>query len=559
MGPMVTTNPFAGPLKLGWVTVAVVTLGAGVAKGRAPWPMFGRDPRHTGRADVVFAADATIRFQVPVGRFGFGGVVVSHDEARGEDVVYGASHDSEFGEAVFAVSASGEILWKTPIEESVGLDATPYLHEATGTLYVTAQDNALIALRASDGQVLWRKVYPTQTSHFVTSSPTPGQDDVLYVMTDPFLLGGVATLYAIRLDGEVSWTLDFGAYSTGEGAVAVLPDGDLVAVTGCPNPFGVSGRLVRLDPAGKTVFSHCHPDPFPFFGTPAVDDDGSIYVGSMAQAAGSEYLVAFDASGHIQWENREVSARASPAIGPDLVYVVSTDADLVGLDKGTGAVRFRHPVGEGVDRNRAPPVVDACGNVVAVSTGGKAAALTPGGDLLWEVEFQGQALGSPAVGSDGTVYVRAYGLYAISGDTPLPCLPALPEEAGADDTGQPPDTVEVADGAKETPPPDAGTPTDAPLAGDEVVSPADVPSDATPGEPLQDAPPAGDVARPPEVLPDPGPAPSGGAGGSGCAVTGRGNPLLTLAIPGILAVAWGWRGLARPRLGAAARRRATRA
>ncbi len=520
---MVAAQTFIGHSMARRAVFAVVVLCAGVAEGQAPWPMFGRDPRHTGRAEAVFAADATLRFHVPVGRFGFGGVVVGHDEARGEDVVYGASHDSDFGEAVFAVSASGAILWKTPVEESVGLDSTPYLHEATGTLYVTAQDNALIALRAGDGQVLWRKVYPSETSNFFASSPTPGQGDALYVMTDPFLLGGIATLYAIRLDGEVSWTLDFGPYSTGEGAVAVLPDGDLVAVTGCPNPFGASGRLVRLDPAGKTVFSHCHPDPFPFFGTPAVDDDGSIYFGSMAQAAGSEYLVAFDASGHVKWENREVSARASPAIGPDLVYLVSTTAEVVGIEKGTGAVRFRHFVGEGVDLNRAPPVVDTCGNVVAVSTGGKAAALTPDGDLLWEVDFQGQALGSPAVGSDGTVYVRAYGLYAISGDTPVPCLPA-PQDAGADivNTGRAEQTAETAKEVEDVPasPPDPGPSPEPDLFAD-VATQDDRLAEAAQGEPTTDLPPVLEERAQTDAPGDPGPAPSGHGGG--CKTTGRGG------------------------------------
>lgn len=438
--------------------IAIALLSASnVAFGQSvPWPMAGGNPHHTGRVDTVFPKEAAQKFHTSVGKYGFGGSVVGSD-ASGNDVIYGASHDSTFGEAAWAVAADGTLLWTSPIPDGSSVDVTPWLDASNGILYFASQDNSVHAIDAGTGAVLWSEGYDPDPSTFFRSSPTPGPSGAMYLVTDPPLLGGSSALFAIDADGTLSWTESFGPYSHGDGAVAVLDDGSIIAVTGCLNNDGdPAGRVVKLDAQGNEIWSYCHDAPFPFWGTPAVDADGSIYFGANSQVG--TFLMALNGDGSVKWETLSIGSKGSPAIGPQWVYFIDMNDELVAIDKSTGARQWGIPVGAGMDQNRAAPVVDACGNVAAASTGGKMVAATPSGTLLWEVDFEGQALSGPSVGSDGTLFVRGYGLFAFGGDESADCDPivldgGVPDggvpEAGAADASESDGAVDAADDAAE--------------------------------------------------------------------------------------------------------------
>lgn len=525
----------------------------------SPWPMAGGDRRHTGRSAAPLPIQADLKWHVPVGRFGYAGVIVGRSD--GEDVVFGVSHDWEYGEKAFAVRETGQVLWETVIPDEPGADATPFLDESSGVLYFPAQDNSITAIQAATGHVLWKKPYPQAgTGQFITSSPTPGLADTFYLLQDTLLLGDRAGLVAVRMDGSPAWTMDLGPASHGEGAVAVDDNGGLVVVTTYAlDGYMPAGRVVRLTPDGATIlWDYRHSKPFPFFGTPAVDDDGDVYFGAQGQVG--DWLGAVTATGTLKWENWEVSSRGSPAIGPDVIALIDDAGHLAVLDKETGQLRFRVAVGEGVDRNRAQPVTDRCGRVVAASTGGRIVAVDPTGEVLWEQTFEGQALSGPAVGSDGTLYVRAYGLYAFAGPAAPDC-PVGPPDDLADEFSSPDGSADA--GAEE----DA---TDAKPVGVDVGAP----DDAAAGEvthaeyfPMDGLAPDGtlhlDVVEGhldvPEVAPadagaseagqdsvSDGPATPVGSGG-GCSANGAGpSPGWALAVLSLLcgAVLARWR---RPR------------
>ena len=64
-------------------------------------------------------------------------------------------------------------------------------------------------------------------------------------------------------------------------------------------------------------------------------------------------------------------------------------------------------------------------DVVVASNAGQLIAATPAGDIVWDKTFNGAALGGAAVGANGTIYVRANGVFASGGSTPVACAPVL--------------------------------------------------------------------------------------------------------------------------------------
>lgn len=89
-------------------------------------------------------------------------------------------------------AATGEDRWTTPIGSTV----TAPLVWDSGSLIAVAQGGTVIAVRASDGQELWRRALGSSTVH----PPVPGGSDALYLS----LADG--RVVALRLiDGTVLW------------------------------------------------------------------------------------------------------------------------------------------------------------------------------------------------------------------------------------------------------------------------------------------------------------------------------------------------------------------
>jgi len=119
----------------------------------------------------------------------------------------------------------------------------------------------------------------------------------------------------------------------------------------------------------------CYKTGGPIYSSPAIDSDGTIYVGSVW--GWNNYLYAVNPDGSLKWRYKTGDCvRSSPAIGSDgTVYVGSWDDYLY--------------------------------------------ALNPDGSLKWKYQTGDWVLSSPALGSDGTVYVGSNDnyLYAITSDS----------------------------------------------------------------------------------------------------------------------------------------------
>jgi outer membrane protein assembly factor BamB len=196
------------------------------------------------------------------------------------------------------------------------------------------------------------------------------------------------TLYALDpATGSARWQLQGSdTWQTSLSSPAFSPDETRV--------YSALGRNVScVDAAtGAVVWSFSPPDMAgDFRATPAVDDEGNVYVATKANAQGALYAIGAD--GTLLWENRlGTDLYSSPALGNDrTIYVGSESTDKALSAYASGHLPRFHAIDMATGRTRWSIEL-------------------PGmGDVTWS---------SPALVEGGTVYVGSMNgnVYAIRSD-----------------------------------------------------------------------------------------------------------------------------------------------
>jgi outer membrane protein assembly factor BamB len=234
-----------------------------------------------------------------------------------------------------------------------------------------------------------------------------------------------------------------------QSSAAVGPDGTIYI-------GNFPGNLLALRDPGRgdslEVVWRFHPEgASSFHATPALADDGTVYIGfstggATPEAKGTFYALKAPDTGieaEVLWTvdlgpGRQTS---SPTLGPDgTVYVVSGAGKLFAVEPN-GTVKWTIQTGPSV---KASPALSADGTVYLASMDGKLYAVAPPASadsepaVKWTFDFadypgltpavtadvpppgaDGKGSGgSPTIGPDGTIYVGANNsnLYAISPD-----------------------------------------------------------------------------------------------------------------------------------------------
>jgi outer membrane protein assembly factor BamB len=165
-------------------------------------------------------------------------------------------------------------------------------------------------------------------------------------------------------------------------------------------------------------------------GSPAIGDDGSVYVGATF-TANDNRILAFTANGVTKWETQlgEIGKldQGGVVIGADGTIIVSlkraegqSNGGIVALKPADGAVEWRYGIPEDVS---GTPAIDQAGNIhfgtqsgnyyVIKSTGTAAelvvkrdiaALIAETGNTDWIAET-GRIWSSPTIGDDGVIYI----------------------------------------------------------------------------------------------------------------------------------------------------------
>lgn len=316
----------------------------------------------------------------------------------------GAYSITEYG-TLYAVSPTGTIQWSNDLEANayspaIGPDGTIYLQDYHNTLYAFAPAGDL-RWTFDDFDHPVHPIYPVGQR-----VPAIGEDGTVYTVADG--------LYAVDPStGQRLWRFNplyskscrqppvIGADGT---IYLTIHQDDFYAV----NPDGTQKWHVKFDYDYEMSFT-----------SPAIDSDGTIYLG----VEGAESRIwAFNADGSVRWKavvaEPYCHVRGSPTIAADGTIYISTKA----CPEAHGKVIALSPSGTklweyvvlpehgtaALDDVYSTPTVGSDGILYFGAETERFYALNPDGTLNWKTRLGGINWSSATILSDGTLYIGTH-------------------------------------------------------------------------------------------------------------------------------------------------------
>lgn len=278
-----------------------------------------------------------------------------------------------------AATILGSIKW---VQSSVGdcRWSSPAL-TSDGYIYVGSANYYIYSLFTS-GSVKWS----FRTGGPVYASPTVDKYGYIYIgSTD-------ANLYCLNYAGSIIWS--YYMYTAVKSSAAIT-----------------SGQVVYVGTTGGMMFAiNTNGLPAWFISTgsgkfdissPAVSQDGSIYIGSMSD---DHSLYSFSAIGSIQWFYiSDGPIYCSPSIGPDgSIFFTAYQSNFVYSLTGFGSLKWKYTMSS--YSSSPSPVIGADGMIYVASD--HLYALYPSGSLQW-ISLINTYPQTPVIAKDGVIYAAA--------------------------------------------------------------------------------------------------------------------------------------------------------
>jgi outer membrane protein assembly factor BamB len=306
---------------------------------------------------------------------------------------------------------------------AVAIRTTLYAQLATSPWPIFRHDRAHTGRSECDagaqpGAAKWRFSAPDGRG---LSDPVIGAEGDIYISSLEYHRNTnsySSHLYALDSNGTPKWTFEPSGLINAEASPAIGIDGIIFAAGRefIPNTPTTSSYIYAVHPDG-TLKWKCSVEASEL-NSPTIDSEGVIYVGSIdlsADGSQSGDLYAINPDGTLKWKYTTGNLKySSPAISADgTIYVGSYGA------VGASAINLKaNPLS----------VVRSIVKLVA-STEFDVYAINRDGTLKWKFKTDGPLSSSPAIGTDGTIYVGnqkldGYGeapgnLYAINSDGTL--------------------------------------------------------------------------------------------------------------------------------------------
>lgn len=198
---------------------------------------------------------------------------------------------------------------------------------ADGTLFVTTGFDEVVALNAVDGKQIWRK----QVESIVRAAPTVTDGNVLVLSVDN-------TLYALKAsDGSVVWT--HSGIAEGIGTVNAPSPAYAKGVVLAPYSSGEL-YLLRGKDGAEAWSDNIAGNNNEGFSLPDIDTSPVIAYEKVFASSANGLLVADELrSGTRVWE-QEISLSKTPWIAGNMLFAVTTDAELVAIFIGSGKIKW---------------------------------------------------------------------------------------------------------------------------------------------------------------------------------------------------------------------------
>jgi outer membrane protein assembly factor BamB len=270
-----------------------------------------------------------------------------------------------FGNVFALDAATGRQLWKADLE--VPIVNAPVAN--AGRVFVSSEDNHFVALAQSDGHVLWDHQGISESAGILTSTSAAVAGETVIV---PYTSG---ELYALRIDNG---TPEWNDMLTKSGNVTALSELDDIA------------------------------------GRPVIDRDMVFAISH----SGTMAAININTGDRI-W-SRDVGGIQTPWAAGDFVYVLTTEGQVLCLQRKDGKVKWLHQLPRWTDPKARDEAIVWSGpllvsdRLILVSSNGKAVSLSPyTGELLGRIDIPDGTYIAPVV-ANGTLYLLTNGAQLVA-------------------------------------------------------------------------------------------------------------------------------------------------
>ncbi len=272
----------------------------------------------------------------------------------------------------------GEEKWWYKVENCF-VEGSPVI-DNDGVIYFGSWDNYLYAMYPN-GTLKWTY----EIGGNVETSPAIAEDGTIYVGTH-WAPGYGTYLYAINPDGTLKWKYETEDMLT---SPAIGDDGTIYVSDG-------DNSVIALNPNGTLKWSYTTGDAV--LSSPAIDENGIVYFGSI-----DDHVYALYPNGTLKWKfNTGSWVHGCPTIADDgTVYIGSDNGYLYALNPSDGSVIWQCYVGA----IWGSPALDAAGNLYVGVWEKNFYSINPNGEIRWNITLNRRVWGmSAAVSKDGAVY-----------------------------------------------------------------------------------------------------------------------------------------------------------
>jgi alpha-tubulin suppressor-like RCC1 family protein/outer membrane protein assembly factor BamB len=297
----------------------------------------------------------------------------------------------------------GKPKWEEPFRTGGAVTASPLLSEDGLTLYVGSADRYFYAINTEDGTLKWK----LKLGGPITAAATMDGESI-------YVPCGNGQLYNIGDAGDqgvLRWERPFRALRSRVSTPAVADDGTIYVGS-------TDNRLYALYPEDGVVKN---PWPFVAFkdvGVPVIslisdDDEGIIYFSAGANVIG----VSPDAVEASRF-NPGSAVNSIPAVNEDgEIFFGANDERVYALGVGgtTNDLLWKFNAGENVSSS---PVIGVGGDIFIGAESARLYCFRRTGELRWSVSTRRPVRASLSIGADGTIYAGSDDrrMYAISAD-----------------------------------------------------------------------------------------------------------------------------------------------
>ena len=392
------------------------------ANAESPWPMFRHDQQHTGRTQFTGPATPDLFWTFQANDAITASATIGHNGTIyvGAGGYFGGGGNS----SMYAINPDGTLKWEYKTDsgatypQAAGIFSSAAIDDE-GAIYFGSLDAHLYCIEDSVTYAKLRWRYMQHGWPFY-ASPIVDEFGTVYAGSLDF------RFYAIGPDGTMRWEYptNWCIFSS-----AIFDDSGLIYV-GSKDHNLRSFRDVR--PFGEVVWTHSVGTFFDghlIDASPAMGDDGTIYVGSDPYGTSGQTPVPVDTTfwainpnGTRKWAFvMGDGVESSPAIGHDgTIYVGSYDSCVYAIeDHGTeGVLKWKFKTGGPVD---ASPTVDGDGIIYIGSRDSIMYALYPeDGSVKWSFPTEGGIESSVTIDDNGYIYFGSFDgkLYALGTGAP---------------------------------------------------------------------------------------------------------------------------------------------